>query len=707
MSNPAAVPKPTNAGSGVNAILQTANAYVNVRTGPGTQYKDIGDLRDNALVVYYPKSRTADQWYWVEQHGMAGWVAGSVAKFENAVVATPTTTPQTPYDGKTAVWHWKGESVAEKTIEEYVANLKRRAPNIKMVFVKTSDGADWMGKFDKSALAINGPTDIARWVQILQQNGLEFHAWAVPTGLYPDAEANLISIAATTPGVQSMLLDVEPYDGFWQVGAAGVRPLMLKVRQRVGGRFHIAMTMDPRPWHYDTIFPQEWLPFINSVHPQVYWKTFRVNVADAMQQMTDTWKAYGKPIIPALQADADITDQVTAHTLATQRYGYRSVSWWRYGVISQWGAVNTPVIVANPGTPSTTPTDGFADEVIIAPGNRNFRSGTYTGRNEFLQFTSLWGWPIYYKATEQTTSKVWAEWRTDIPESGRYEISTFVSARHATTRRTRFKINGVKGTTTEITVQIDQSRSRDVWVPLGIFELVKGVPGAGRVLLNDVTGETGLEIAFDAIRYRRVITVPGGTTPPPNTGGGRPSTVNGIPVSDGYDAPIGTADQRRTSSVWPPGWSDASPFDRLYFVGTPSEAYHTGADLNWGAPYEDKGLPVSSCANGVVTFAGRLPVWGNVIVIRHDPLYLPGGAVLYSRYGHVQNMKVKSGDRVKRGGQVAEVGDAFGRFVPHLHFDLSPTSLLERNPGDWPGKNEALLRQNYIDPLLYIRRSRP
>ncbi|NJS15687.1 MAG: hypothetical protein HC788_15215 [Sphingopyxis sp.] len=365
-------------------------------------------------------------------------------------------------------------------------------------------------------------------MQILNANGLEFHAWCVPTGLYPDAEANLISLAASTAGVKSMILDVEPYDGFWQAGQAGVRPLMLKIRQRVGGRVHIGMSVDPRPWHYETIFPQEWLPFINSVHPQVYWKTFRANPEDALKQMSDTWKAYGKPIIPVLQADADLNDQVTAHTLATQRFGYRSLSWWRYGVISQWGAVNTPVIVTNPGQTPGGSIDNFADEVIIAPGSPNFRSGTYTGRNEFQTFTSLWGWPVYYKATEPATSKVWAEWKTTIPESGRYEISTFVSARHATTRRARFKINGVKGTTTEITVEIDQSRYRNMWIPLGIFELVKGVPGAGRVLLNDVTGETGLEIAFDAIRYRRIITVPGGSTGGgTGTGTPRPSTVNG------------------------------------------------------------------------------------------------------------------------------------------------------------------------------------
>ena len=84
----------------------------------------------------------------------------------------------------------------------------------------------------------------------------------------------MISAVCKRPGVKSMILDVEPYVGFWQGGAEQVRPLMLRIRQEVGGSFHIAMSMDPRPWHYDSIFPQEWFPFVNSVHPQTYWSTF-------------------------------------------------------------------------------------------------------------------------------------------------------------------------------------------------------------------------------------------------------------------------------------------------------------------------------------------------------------------------------------------------------------------------------------------------
>lgn len=717
MSSTVSVSKPSSAGSGVVAIANTKAAYVNIRRGPGTNYQDVGDILDNSLVVYYPASQTQDDWVWVEQRGVRGWVFAGVVTFEQAVGSAPTnTTRPTPYDGKIAIWHWKGTSVPETSIEQFVANIKNRTPNVKQVWVKTSDGSDWMGEYDDSALAINGPADVDRWVRVLEANGMEFHAWCVPQGLDNERETALINAVCQRPGVKSMILDVEPYSGFWQGGATGVRPFMLKIRQAVGSRFHIGMSMDPRPWHKDDIFPEEWSPFVDSIHPQTYWFTFRRSVEDVVTNMYEIWGGYGKPIIPALQGDAPLNDQFEAHTLTTQRHGAQGLSWWRYGVISRWTAINLPIeIKDSPADPIVDPTDNFTDEVIIIPQKSGFRSGTYTGRSEFKKRTNTWGWEYLYLDTQVGTSKVWAEWKTTLPKSGRYEISAFIPNRKATTHRARYKVHGIVGTDTEVVVDINQNRNRNTWVPLGIFDLDKTHPNAGRVFLNDVTGEDNRTISFDAVRFRRIVTVQPGDNPntdpdeptQPPSGGDRPDIVNGVYVADGYDSPVGSSAERRGEKVWPQGWLDASPFGRLYFIGTPSEAYHTGADLNFGSPYADLGMPVYSCASGVVIFASSLSVWGNVIIIRHDPLFNPTGAVLYSRYGHVQDMKVEVGQRVKRGQQICEIGNAFGRFVPHLHIDLSPTTIFETRPSDWPGTDYARLIKNYIDPLSWIKRNRP
>lgn len=717
MSSTPSVSKPNNAGSGVIAIANTKNAYVNIRTGPDTSYQDVGDILDNSLVVYYPPTQTEDDWVWVEQRGVKGWVSASVVKFEQAVGTSPSTsTRPTPYDGKIAIWHWKGSSIAETSIEQFVANVKARTPNVKQIWVKTSDSDEWMGEYDDSALAINGPADVDRWVKVLEANGMEFHAWCVPHGLDIDRETALINAVCSRPGVKSMVLDIEPYAGFWQGGATAIRPFMLKIRQTIGTAFHIGLSMDPRSWHKDSIFPEEWSPFVNSIHPQTYWFTFRRTVEEVVEQMYETWGGYGKPIIPALQGDAPLNDQLEAHTLTTQRHGAQGLSWWRYGVISQWSAVNKTIdLKDSPADPITEPTDNYTDEVIILPKKAGFRSGSYTGKTEFGARTNTWGWEYLHVQTEIGTSKVWAEWQTKLPKSGRYEISAFIPNQKATTTRARYKIHGIVGTNTEVIVDINQNRNRNTWVPLGIFDLDKNHPNSGRVFLNDVTGEHDKKIAFDAIRFRRIVTVKPGDIPTPDpdnptsppSGGDRPDVVNGVYVADGYDAPIGTAAERRGSKVWPTGWLDASPFGRLYFVGTPSEAYHTGADLNFGSPYADLGMPVYSPASGVVIFAASLSVWGNVLIIRHDPLFNPTGAVLYTRFGHVRNMKVDVGQRVKRGQQVCEVGNANGRFVPHLHFDLSPTTIFETRPSDWPGTDYARLIKNYIDPLQWIQRNRP
>src|SRR5690606_8506301 len=155
----------------------------------------------------------------------------------------PSTTP-TPYDGRVAIWHWKGDVVPETTIEDLAANLKRNAPYVTDLFVKTNDytasaGARWQGHWDnKRALAIDGPESIDRWVQILGRYGLGFHAWCVPRGLDVIGETNLIIQACQRPGVKSMILDVEPYEGFWSGGRDGIRPFMTRIRDRKSTRLN-------------------------------------------------------------------------------------------------------------------------------------------------------------------------------------------------------------------------------------------------------------------------------------------------------------------------------------------------------------------------------------------------------------------------------------------------------------------------------------
>ncbi len=700
-NNPAAVPKPSTAGTAQTAIANTRQAFVNIRNGPGTQYADIGDLRNFTLVAYFPATRTSDGWVWIEQFETRGWVSSTYVNFE-IIAGRPPITAQsaTPYDNQVAIWHWKGDSVSENTIDDVALTIKNNAPSITQVWVKISDytasaGAQWMGYWDtKRALAIDGPQSVDRWVTGLAKHNLEFHAWCVPKGGDITAETNIIIQACRRAGVKSLILDVEPYAGFWLGGQAAIRPFMLALRRGLPSTFHIGLCIDPRSHHFSSIFPAEWAPFVNSVHPMVYWETMRRQPDDILKETYQVWGSYGKPIIPALQGDAEALDMENAFTLSTQRHSARGVSWWRLGVMGpvEFRAANRQ-ISGSVVTPPTTGGPIYVDEQLIKPNDAGYTVYTHTGRNEMSSFAGTWGWDVKYKQTESVTSKVVVRWAPHLTQNAKYEIAAFVPARHATTTNARYKLHGVKGTAGELLVTLNQDNYRNQWVSLGVFELDINNPNAGQVYLNDLTGEAGKEIAFDAIRWRRVSTLPNDGTPIP------------AGYADGYDVPVGTLSERQSGKVWPGSWLDASPFGRLYFVGTPSEAYHTGADLN--LPRDaDAHSPVYASASGIVVFASRLPTWGNVVIIKHDPL-ARNGMVMYGRYAHVESMAVKVGDRVKRGQQIADVGNAFGRWAYHLHFDLSPTTILESNPSHWPAKNRDELFKHYVDPREFILNNRP
>jgi hypothetical protein len=162
----------------------------------------------------------------------------------------------TPYDGKVAIWHWKGDSIAEDSIEAVVRTIKTWAPNVTQLWVKTSDGEHWQGEFDTDRnLAIDNVASVDKWVRVLEANGMEFHAWVVVKGQNVTAEADRIIEVCNRPGVKSMVLDVEPFSGFWTVGREPIRPLMTRIRRGIGGRFHIAIAVDPRPRHKPRIYP--------------------------------------------------------------------------------------------------------------------------------------------------------------------------------------------------------------------------------------------------------------------------------------------------------------------------------------------------------------------------------------------------------------------------------------------------------------------
>jgi murein DD-endopeptidase MepM/ murein hydrolase activator NlpD len=94
-------------------------------------------------------------------------------------------------------------------------------------------------------------------------------------------------------------------------------------------------------------------------------------------------------------------------------------------------------------------------------------------------------------------------------------------------------------------------------------------------------------------------------------------------------------------------------------------ALHTGLDFS-----ADPGTPILAAAGGMVTSSGYHPQYGNLLEIDH-------GNGLTTRYAHAQRVLVKVGDLIKRGQQVALVGNTGRSTGPHLHFEVMVDGVMQ------------------------------
>ena len=91
------------------------------------------------------------------------------------------------------------------------------------------------------------------------------------------------------------------------------------------------------------------------------------------------------------------------------------------------------------------------------------------------------------------------------------------------------------------------------------------------------------------------------------------------------------------------------------FLGTP--AMHTGIDLGGHV-----GEPVHATAAGTISIAGRDGGYGNLVEINH-------GNGLSTRYGHLSEIDVKVGQKVRTGQVIGKIGSTGRSTGPHLHYE--------------------------------------
>ena len=155
-----------------------------------------------------------------------------------------------------------------------------------------------------------------------------------------------------------------------------------------------------------------------------------------------------------------------------------------------------------------------------------------------------------------------------------------------------------------------------------------------------------------------------------------------IKLADGFDMPIGKPDAQ--------GYYKARGF---------RSHGHLGEDWDGvGGGDTDLGDPVYCIGDGVVVFARDCHQgWGNVLIVRHA--YRDGGSVrnVDSLYGHLQKILVRKGQAVRRGQQVAAIGNAHGLYDAHLHLEVRKNIEIGMSRDKF-----AQDQSNYFDPSQFI-----
>jgi murein DD-endopeptidase MepM/ murein hydrolase activator NlpD len=128
-----------------------------------------------------------------------------------------------------------------------------------------------------------------------------------------------------------------------------------------------------------------------------------------------------------------------------------------------------------------------------------------------------------------------------------------------------------------------------------------------------------------------------------------------LKLADGFDFPVGKPDAQ--------GFYKAQGF---------KPHHHLGEDWDGvGGGDTDLGDPIYSIGDGVVVFARDCHQgWGNVVIIRH--VFRDQGTIhsIDSFYAHLRSIRVRRGEAVRRGQEIATMGTAHGLYDAHLHFEI-------------------------------------
>jgi hypothetical protein len=115
--------------------------------------------------------------------------------------------------------------------------------------------------------------------------------------------------------------------------------------------------------------------------------------------------------------------------------------------------------------------------------------------------------------------------------------------------------------------------------------------------------------------------------------------------------------------------------DKTYRYGTTqagSRIPHDGVEF-----YNASGTPVIASGDGAVFFAGSddqtsfgqfKEFYGNLVIVEHQTADIP--YPIFSLYAHLSSINVNTGDQIKLGEKIGEVGASGSAIGSHLHFEV-------------------------------------
>ncbi len=165
-----------------------------------------------------------------------------------------------------------------------------------------------------------------------------------------------------------------------------------------------------------------------------------------------------------------------------------------------------------------------------------------------------------------------------------------------------------------------------------------------------------------------------------------PAEVATLPLAVRFDVPLGSHHGALTYNA------------RAFRIKN-----HLGDDLNGiGGENSDLGDPVHAAAAGRVVYVGSPGAgWGKMLILAHRlPPGDEAGPVVQTMYAHLDEIRVKPGQLVKRGETVATVGTADGAYLAHLHFEV------RQGPYINPAEGYADTPLNRLSPQDFIQRRR-